>query len=69
MEESHQCRVLMRLTDINEFIQASVLKIDDLIKSENKYDFKMDQTLTPMTLNVHRAIEAIGKFHMNHPLS
>lgn len=21
-----------------------------------------------MTLNVHRALEAIGKFHMNHPL-
>eukprot|EP00347_Sterkiella_histriomuscorum_P017258 403350081 len=68
IEDSNPIKVLQRLNDINEFITASVLKIDELLRTENKYDFKMDQTLTPMTLNVHRAMEAIGKFHMNHPL-
>ncbi len=43
--------------------------MDELNKAEKQYDFSLDSTLTPMTLNVHRAMEAIGKFHMNHPLS
>lgn len=42
--------------------------MDGLFKTEGSYEFKLDPTLTPMTLNVHRALEAIGKFHMNHPL-
>jgi len=69
MEENHQTRVLVRLNDINDFISSSILKTDELLHHENKYDLKVDQTLTPMTMNVHRAMEAIGKFHMNHPLS
>lgn len=61
--------MIQRLHDINEFVQASCLKMDELLRTENKYDFRIDHTLTPMSLNVHRAMEAIGKFHMNHPLS
>lgn len=69
MEDTHETRVLQKLNEINEFVQASVLKMDELLKTEGKYDLRIDQTLSPMTLNVHRALEAIGKFHMNHPLA
>ncbi len=69
MEDNHETRILQKLNDINEFIQTSVLKMDNLMKTEGKYDLKLDQTLTPLTLNIHRALEAIGKFHLNHPLA
>lgn len=58
----------MRLNEITDFVSSNILKLDEVLKSEKQYDFKMDMTLTPMTMNVHRALEAIGKFHMNHPL-
>jgi len=42
MEENHQTRVLVRLNDINEFISSSILKTDELLRHENKYDLKVD---------------------------
>lgn len=44
------------------------MKVDEILKLKKTYDFKLNTQLTPITLNVHRAIEAIGKFHMNHPM-
>ncbi|CDW82253.1 tripartite motif-containing protein 66 [Stylonychia lemnae] len=54
MEDNHQTRVLVRLNDINDYVSSSILKTDELMNHENKYDLKMDQTLTPMTLNMQQ---------------
>lgn len=42
MEDNHETRVLLKLNDINDFVSASILKMDELLKGENKYDLKMD---------------------------
>lgn len=68
MQENSQCKTLIRINEVNEFVSQSINRVDEILRSKNSYNFKLENILTPMTLNVHRAIEAIGKFHMNHPL-
>ena len=42
MEDNHPTRVLTKLNEINEFITASSLKMDELLHCEHKYDLHMD---------------------------
>jgi len=68
VEENSHAKVLVRVNEVNEFVSKSILQVDAIIRHKKTLPGPVSTQLTPMTLNVHRALEAIGKFHMNHPL-